>query len=112
MKQIVSFVVAFSILTPTIVLAHSGGTNSNGCHSGTQAYHCHSSKSDELNWEAMAAGILLLWVVNILTRDKNDKKQYLTDDTDGPATRFFFSPTADFNENLEPSVGAKIGVDF
>lgn len=23
--------------------AHSGGTDSNGCHSGTQAYHCHGA---------------------------------------------------------------------
>ena len=27
------------------VSAHSGGTDSFGCHSGSQPYHCHSSKS-------------------------------------------------------------------
>ena len=26
-----------------VVLAHSGGTDVNGCHAGSQPYHCHSS---------------------------------------------------------------------
>lgn len=26
----------------TASLAHSGGTDSNGCHGGSQPYHCHS----------------------------------------------------------------------
>jgi hypothetical protein len=100
------------MLTPTVASAHSGGTDSNGCHSGTQPYHCHSSKSPELNWEAMAAGILLLWGLNYLTRDKINKKQYLTDETGGSTNRFYFLPHTDIDENLNPSVGAKIGIDF
>ena len=55
MKCTVSIIVALSMLAPTFASAHSGGTDSNGCHSGTQAYHCHGSKSDELNWEAMVS---------------------------------------------------------
>ena len=26
-------------------LAHSGGTDANGCHAGSQPYHCHGSSS-------------------------------------------------------------------
>lgn len=112
MKCTVSIIVALSMLAPTFASAHSGGTDSNGCHSGTQAYHCHGSKSDELNWEAMAAGILLLWGLNYLMRDKPDNKQYLTDDEDGATNRFYFLPHTHIDENLNPSVGAKIGIDF
>ena len=112
MKRTVSIIVALSMLAPTFASSHSGGTDSNGCHSGTQAYHCHSSKSDDLNWEAMAAGILLLWGLNYLTRDKTDKKQYLTDDTGGSTGRLYFLPQTDIDENLNPTVGAKIGIDF
>lgn len=32
-------------LTPTQALSHSGGTDSNGCHAGSQPYHCHSENS-------------------------------------------------------------------
>ncbi len=31
--------------SPTTLRAHSGGTDSNGCHSGSQPYHCHSGAS-------------------------------------------------------------------
>lgn len=30
-------------LLPSGLLAHSGGLNSQGCHSGPQPYHCHQS---------------------------------------------------------------------
>ena len=112
MKRAVSLIVALSMLAPSIGSAHSGGTDSNGCHAGTQPYHCHSSKSTELNWEAMAAGILLLWGLNYLMKDEPDNKRYLTDDSDGATSRFYFLPHTDVDENLNPSIGAKIGIDF
>lgn len=33
-------------LLPLSIFAHSGGTDSNGCHSGSEAYHCHNNKSN------------------------------------------------------------------
>lgn len=33
---------AFQI--PSIALAHSGGLNAQGCHAGSQPYHCHRSQ--------------------------------------------------------------------
>ena len=112
MKRLISLIVALSMLTPTVASAHSGGTDGNGCHSGTQGYHCHEGKSGELDWGAMAAGILLLWGLNYLTRDNTNKKQYLTNDSDGSTNRFYFLPQPDIDENLNPTVGAKIGIDF
>ncbi len=38
--------------TATCANAHSGGTDENGCHSGSQPYHCHSS-SDESSDESL-----------------------------------------------------------
>jgi len=32
-------------LTTSPSLAHSGGTDANGCHAGSQPYHCHGSRS-------------------------------------------------------------------
>lgn len=112
MKQVIMLMLTLSMLAPTVASEHSGGTDSNGCHAGTQPYHCHSSKSDDINWEAMAAGVLLLWGLNWLTKDNTDSKQYLTEDNDGTARRFYFLPHTDFDQNLNPSVGAKIGIDF
>ena len=31
----------FSLLFSSTLYAHSGGTDSNGCHAGSQPYHCH-----------------------------------------------------------------------
>lgn len=32
---------AASLISATTAFAHSGGTNSAGCHAGSQPYHCH-----------------------------------------------------------------------
>jgi hypothetical protein len=37
------FPVLISPFILTNVFAHSGGTDSNGCHAGSQPYHCHNS---------------------------------------------------------------------
>ena len=38
----------FTVATPTTLLAHSGGTNSEGCHAGSQPYHCHNNRSSAI----------------------------------------------------------------
>lgn len=40
-----SILVMIALLINTSVFAHSGGTDANGCHAGSQPYHCHSSSS-------------------------------------------------------------------
>ena len=32
------------LMAPSTLLAHSGGTDSAGCHAGTKPYHCHNGK--------------------------------------------------------------------
>ena len=36
-------------VAPMKVFAHSGGTDKNGCHGGSQAYHCHSGSDGDTN---------------------------------------------------------------
>ena len=38
-----------AIVAPMKVSAHSGGTDKNGCHGGSQAYHCHSVSDGDTN---------------------------------------------------------------
>jgi hypothetical protein len=40
MKKLIAMVFV-SLLAAGVVQAHSGGTDSNGCHAGTKPYHCH-----------------------------------------------------------------------
>jgi len=54
-------------LVPGAVFAHSGGTDANGCHAGSQPYHCHnsgssSSENSDVPVEAMAV-VLIVWAV-------------------------------------------------
>lgn len=46
MKKILSLLIILSTLLPFTVFAHSGRTNSSGCHKvkKTGAYHCHKKK--------------------------------------------------------------------
>ncbi|WP_156121928.1 YHYH domain-containing protein [Halocynthiibacter namhaensis] len=39
MKSVFTFLVV--LLTCTSAIAHSGGTNKDGCHAGSRPYHCH-----------------------------------------------------------------------
>ena len=46
MKRFIAAAIAAIVIgvTGTVVFAHSGGTNADGCHAGSQPYHCHWSK--------------------------------------------------------------------
>jgi endonuclease YncB( thermonuclease family) len=49
-----------SLLISVQLLAHSGGTDSDDCHSGSQPYHCHKNKlpSQSLGGEKILKGII------------------------------------------------------
>ncbi len=49
--------VLVGLATPAIVLAHSGGTDSNGCHAGSQPYHCHSNNTATSDVSDSSSGI-------------------------------------------------------
>lgn len=40
MKHVVALLFT-SLLAIGVAQAHSGGTDSDGCHAGTKPYHCH-----------------------------------------------------------------------
>ena len=46
-RKIIPIALSLFLVISTIAqsFAHSGGTDSNGCHAGSQPYHCHNSKS-------------------------------------------------------------------
>ena len=44
-QSLVLSALAFEACFALRAYAHSGGTDSNGCHAGTQPYHCHTPKS-------------------------------------------------------------------
>lgn len=56
-------IIAFLMMAflPTTLFAHSGGTDGNGCHAGTQQYHCHNDgdgNSSSSSGGSAALGVL------------------------------------------------------
>ncbi len=47
MKGIVAVAVTIGALSfPQVAFSHGGGLNAQGCHAGTQPYHCHRSPAE------------------------------------------------------------------
>lgn len=42
----ITLAIVLSFILPNISYSHSGGLNSQGCHAGSQPYHCHRSSSE------------------------------------------------------------------
>lgn len=78
MKKLVS-ALALTAVTATSAFAHSGGTNSQGCHSGSQPYHCHNTPvvSGGGNVGDIIAGVAILGIMAGIANeiDKNNKKK-------------------------------------
>ena len=111
-KQIIALCVATTMLMPSVGSAHSGGTDSNGCHAGSQPYHCHDSKSDELNVEAMAIGVLLLLAIRYFSSGSKDSEQSFVEDVNNESRKSYLLPKTEVDENLNPSVGLEWGLKF
>ncbi len=83
LKLFVRFIALFlcsSFVLPNIALAHSGGTDENGCHrqSSTGLRHCHSSGSDDSGSSSSTAWIIggaALGIITLffLTRSNNNE---------------------------------------
>lgn len=60
LSKITSIFLCTSLIFPSIAKAHSGGTNSEGCHNQTSnnTYHCHNSGSGSLDSSDSALYIL------------------------------------------------------
>jgi hypothetical protein len=91
------FVIFFLVaLIPTNVLSHSGGTDSHGCHAGSQPYHCHNSKSDSES------------SINVGAWDINLGYQYHIEQTD--LIPFIGASIGKSEEHGDTSFGANIGL--
>lgn len=45
MKTFTAAMLIFLLMTANASFAHSGGTDANGCHAGSQPYHCHGGST-------------------------------------------------------------------
>ena len=75
-KKTVAFLVALCLSIQPIAFAHSGGTDSNGCHGGSVSRHCHggsssSSAGDTLKIIGICVGALLITAL-IIKHVKNN----------------------------------------
>lgn len=58
--------------------AHSGGTDSNGCHAGTELYHCHTPKGSGGSLTVLGA-VLVGGVIAWLLLDKDEENSFSVD---------------------------------
>jgi hypothetical protein len=59
------FLLYVAILWTVEATAHSGGTDANGCHAGSQPYHCHGGSDEgEINTDALLIGLGVVVVIS------------------------------------------------
>lgn len=99
----IGVVLSIALALPHQALAHSGGTDSRGCHAGTQPYHCHSSdEQDEKNRKALYAvlgGVFALWFIVWMLERMQDESRSTTAFSMEKTNSFGFSSFAD-NETV------------
>lgn len=76
MKKFISVITVAAVLFFTFpAFAHPGGTDSSGCHAGSQPYHCHNSGSSsgsysggtsESDTESSLTGIIVITSLTLL----------------------------------------------
>ena len=69
--------------------AHSGGTNSSGCHAGTKPYHCHAKPDDGV------------------TDDVIQIREDISTSLSGMVPSIKVRPEADYNQKFCQSVGGQ-----
>ena len=80
MKSLITTLLVTGLLA-TNAHAHSGGTNSAGCHAGSQPYHCHNSSpsfSGGSDVGKVIAGVAILGIMAGIANeiDKANKKKH------------------------------------
>lgn len=91
-----ALIISFLIFVPTTVFGHSGGTDSKGCHAGTEPYHCHNKKDDSS--------------VNIGAWDINVGYQYQIGQSN--LISFLGASYGTSDHDLDSSFGANIGLKY
>jgi hypothetical protein len=94
--RLISTVLGVCLSLPTQVFAHSGGTNSDGCHNDNinGGYHCHNSKSSSSSGgsEILIAALVVgaaYWYYTTLEPSSNNS--YKLDEPNKLKDRFKFS---------------------
>ena len=98
----VVFAVVLYFASPTI-LAHSGGTDSSGCHteSATGQRHCHNSKGnseDDNTWVNIGIGLLVvagLYYTYRWLKSDTQSFSYLEDEKEFPPLNIQFTRDSD-----------------
>lgn len=90
--------VAFVALIPFNALAHSGGTDSNGCHSGSQPYHCHSDKNGSGNGTSISTGA---WDLNVGYQYQIEETKFIP---------FLGASVGTSEEHDDAKLGANLGI--
>lgn len=109
------FVIALMIfgLATNPAFAHSGGTDSRGCHAGSQPYHCHNSKSGLGEYEdaltligIICVGLLVVYIMSISMNSMGGSNDFQDLDT---LNNGMLLPTYDMENE---SVGIKYKLNF
>ena len=93
-KKTVTFLVALCLSIQPIALAHSGGTNSDGCHnvSSNGTYHCHG-ESDDYKWGRILAVLgISIGVILILSWYSNKQGTFKVSDLEATENGVMFVP--------------------
>jgi hypothetical protein len=78
-----------------VVFAHSGGTDSYGCHAGTEAYHCHEKKYEEASWEEIIGAFVLMGVLLAIWMPEKEKPANIFEETKGSRPNIFLQYDTD-----------------
>ena len=87
MKHVFACVLTTCLLVvPYPSFAHSGGTDSQGCHveSATGVRHCHTPKSDSTDWGTVGivvGGLLVLALVYRWMKDEESASSFVAADS-------------------------------
>ena len=76
-----------------IASAHSGGTDANGCHAGSQPYHCHSSSGGSSSATTAVATTTTTTVAPTTTTTTTTTVAPTTTTTVAPTTTTTVAPT-------------------
>ena len=102
---------------PAVGMGHSGGTDENGCHSGSQPYHCHNDGgSDDLNDAALsdsfvnaialvAAGWVVWSVCNVKYSSAYTRNGFVEDSESKFAPMVYVEPS-------EPDGKIRLGIEY
>lgn len=114
MKKTISVLCVAALLAPSLSFGHSGGLDANGCHAGTEPYHCHHDNNDDDDDKAASNLLIALVVLGVAAwylHDGNDQqgssrgRHMIESDQEKPKSKWTFEPVLNTNEEMESKFG-------